>query len=48
MAGEDREFEGRGWCRCPALTHRLLPQEPQLDPGQTVREAGQQGMADVC
>jgi len=46
MAGEDREFEGEA-VPMPGLRIGFLPQEPQLDPGQTVREAVQQGMADV-
>src|SRR5512145_1950917 len=46
MAGEDKEFEGEA-VPMPGLRIGFLPQEPQLDPGQTVREAVQQGMSDV-
>jgi sulfate-transporting ATPase len=46
MAGEDKEFEGEA-VPMPDLRIGFLPQEPQLDPGQTVREAVEQGMADV-
>ena len=46
MAGEDREFEGEA-VPMPDLRIGFLPQEPQLDPGQSVREAVQQGMSDV-
>jgi sulfate-transporting ATPase len=46
MAGEDREFEGEA-VPMPGMRIGFLPQEPQLDPGQTVREAVEEGMRDV-
>ncbi|MCC7328297.1 MAG: energy-dependent translational throttle protein EttA [Burkholderiales bacterium] len=46
MAGEDREFEGEA-VPMPGLNIGFLPQEPQLDPKQTVREAVAEGMGDV-
>jgi sulfate-transporting ATPase len=46
MAGEDKEFEGEA-VPMPNMRIGFLPQEPQLDPGQSVREAVQQGMSDV-
>jgi sulfate-transporting ATPase len=46
MAGEDKEFEGEA-VPMPDMRIGFLPQEPQLDPGQSVREAVQQGMSDV-
>jgi sulfate-transporting ATPase len=46
MAGEDREFEGEA-VPMPNLRIGFLPQEPHLDPDQTVREAVEQGMSEV-
>ncbi|MFO1315563.1 MAG: energy-dependent translational throttle protein EttA [Burkholderiales bacterium] len=46
MAGEDREFEGEA-VPMPDLKVGFLPQEPQLKPEQTVREAVEEGMGDV-
>ncbi len=46
MAGEDREFEGEA-TPMPGLRVGFLPQEPRLDPGQTVREAVEEGMGEV-
>ncbi len=46
MAGADREYEGEA-VPMPGMRIGFLPQEPQLDPGQTVREAVEQGMSDV-
>ena len=46
MAGEDREFEGEA-VPMPNMRIGFLPQEPQLDADQTVREAVEQGLSDV-
>ena len=46
MAGVDREFEGEA-VPMPGLKVGFLEQEPQLDPGQTVREAVEEGMSAV-
>ncbi|HEX4885146.1 MAG TPA: energy-dependent translational throttle protein EttA [Casimicrobiaceae bacterium] len=46
MAGEDREIEGEA-TPMPGLKIGFLKQEPQLDPGMTVREAVEQGMSEV-
>ena len=46
MAGVDKEIEGEA-IPMPGLKVGFLPQEPVLDPGQTVREAVQEGMSDV-
>ena len=46
MAGVDREYEGEA-VPMPGMKVGFLPQEPQLDPGQTVREAVEQGMGEV-
>jgi sulfate-transporting ATPase len=46
MAGVDHEIEGEA-TPMPNLKIGYLPQEPQLDPGQTVRDAVAQGMSDV-
>src|SRR5262245_45953018 len=46
MAGEDKEYEGEA-VPMPDMRIGYLPQEPQLDPQQTVREAVEQGMSDV-
>ncbi len=46
MAGIDTEIEGEA-VAMPDLKIGYLPQEPQLDPEQTVREAVEQGMGEV-
>ena len=46
MAGEDREFEGEA-VPMPNMRIGYLPQEPQMEPEQTVREAVEQGMGDI-
>ncbi|MCC6377990.1 MAG: ATP-binding cassette domain-containing protein, partial [Burkholderiales bacterium] len=46
MAGVDREFEGEA-VPMPDLRIGFLPQEPQLDPDKTVREAVEEGMSEV-
>jgi sulfate-transporting ATPase len=46
MAGLDKEIEGEA-VPMPGLKIGYLPQEPQLDPDQTVREAVEQGIGGV-
>ena len=46
MAGVDKEIEGEA-LPMPGLKIGYLPQEPQLDPEQTVREAVEGGMGEV-
>jgi sulfate-transporting ATPase len=46
MAGEDREFEGEA-VPMPDMRIGFLPQEPQLAPEQTVRQAVEEGMGEV-
>ncbi len=46
MAGIDTEIEGEA-TPMPNLSIGYLPQEPQLDPGITVREAVEQGLGEV-
>ncbi len=46
MAGEDREFDGEA-VPMPDLNIGFLPQEPQLTPEQTVRQAVEEGMGEV-
>ena len=46
MAGEDQEFEGEA-VPMPNLRIGYLPQEPQLDPQHTVRQAVEQGLGEV-
>ncbi|WP_244815112.1 energy-dependent translational throttle protein EttA [Caballeronia sp. Lep1P3] len=46
MAGVDKDIEGEAQ-PMPNLNIGYLPQEPQLDPQQTVREAVEQGLGDV-
>jgi energy-dependent translational throttle protein EttA len=46
MAGVDKDFEGEA-TPMPGLNIGYLPQEPQLDPGQTVRESVEEGMGGV-
>jgi len=46
MAGVDKEIEGEA-TPMPNLNIGYLPQEPQLDPQQTVREAVEDGLGEV-
>ena len=46
MAGIDREIEGEA-TPMPGLKVGFLPQEPQLDPEQNVRDAVEQGLGEV-
>ncbi|MBX3622785.1 MAG: energy-dependent translational throttle protein EttA [Rhizobacter sp.] len=46
MAGLDKDIEGEA-TPMPGLKIGYLPQEPQLDPDQTVREAVEQGIGGV-
>jgi sulfate-transporting ATPase len=46
MAGVDNEYEGEA-TPMPGLNIGYLPQEPQLEPEQTVREAVEQGIGGV-
>jgi len=46
MAGEDREYDGEA-TPMPNLRIGFLPQEPQLDPTQTVRQVVAEGMGEV-
>ena len=46
MAGVDKEFEGEA-LPMPGLDIGYLPQEPQLNPEHTVREAVQEAMKEV-
>ncbi|BBJ22362.1 energy-dependent translational throttle protein EttA [Candidatus Nitrotoga sp. AM1P] len=46
MAGVDKDFEGEA-IPMPNLNIGYLPQEPQLSPEQTVREAVQEGLGEV-
>ena len=46
MAGEDKDFDGEA-VPMPNIRVGYLPQEPQLDESQTVREAVEQGMGEV-
>jgi sulfate-transporting ATPase len=46
MAGIDKEFEGEA-VPMPGLKIGYLPQEPELNPEQTVREAVEQGIGGV-
>ena len=46
MAGLDRDIEGEA-VAMPGLKIGYLPQEPQLEPEQTVREAVEQGIGGV-
>ena len=47
MAGEDSEFEGEA-VPMPGMRIGFLPQEPQLAPEQTVRQAVEEGMGEVA
>jgi sulfate-transporting ATPase len=46
MAGIDREIEGEA-TPMPNMTIGYLPQEPQLDPGQTVRQSVEGGLGEL-
>ena len=46
MAGLDKDIEGEA-IPMPGIKVGFLPQEPQLDPEATVREAVEQGMGEV-
>ena len=47
MAGEDKEFDGEA-VPMPDMRIGFLPQEPQLDPDKTVREAVEEGLSRRC
>ncbi len=47
MAGVDKDFEGEA-LPMPNLNIGYLPQEPQLNPEQTVREAVQEGLGEAA
>src|SRR4029453_4117248 len=46
MAGIDKEDEGEAKAM-PGIRIGYLPQEPQLEPGHTVREAVEEGLGEV-
>jgi ATP-binding cassette ChvD family protein len=46
MAGEDSEFLGEAG-PAQGITVGFLPQEPRLDPGQTVAQAVEEGVAEI-
>jgi sulfate-transporting ATPase len=46
MAGEDQNFDGEA-VPMPNLRIGFLPQEPQVDPEKTVREAVEEGLGEV-
>ena len=46
MAGIDKEYEGQA-TPMPGIRIGYLPQEPQLEPGHTVREAVEEGLGEV-
>ena len=46
MAGVDKDFEGEAH-PMPNIRIGYLPQEPQLEPGHTVREAVEEGLGEV-
>ncbi len=46
MAGEDRDIEGEA-IPMPGIRVGFLPQEPRLDPAQTVRQAVEEGMGEI-
>lgn len=46
MAGVDKDIEGEA-TPMPNLNIGYLPQEPQLDPTKTVREAVEEGLGDI-
>jgi sulfate-transporting ATPase len=47
MAGVDRDIEGEA-IPMPGIRIGYLPQEPQLDPAHTVRQAVEAGLADIA
>jgi energy-dependent translational throttle protein EttA len=47
MAGEDKNFDGEA-IPMPNMRIGYLPQEPQLDPAQTVRAIVEEGMGDIA
>ena len=46
MAGIDKDYEGEAM-PMPGIRIGYLPQEPQLEPGHTVREAVEEGLGEV-
>src|SRR5512140_2292135 len=46
MAGIDKDYEGEATAM-PGIRIGYLPQEPQLEPGHTVREAVEEGLGEV-
>src|SRR5438876_2879402 len=46
MAGLDKDYEGEA-IPMPGIRIGYLPQEPQLEPGHTVREAVEEGLSEV-
>src|SRR5471032_93555 len=46
MAGEDKDYDGEV-VAMPNMRIGFLPQEPQLDPGKSVRETVEEGMGEV-
>ena len=46
MAGVDKDYDGEA-VPMPGIQIGFLPQEPELDPGQTVREAVEGGLGEV-
>ncbi len=46
MAGLDKDYEGEATAM-PGIRIGYLPQEPQLEPGHTVREAVEEGLGEV-
>ena len=46
MAGVDKDFDGEA-VPMPGIRIGFLPQEPELEAGQTVREAVEQGLGEV-
>src|SRR5476651_2600514 len=46
MAGVDKDYEGEAHSM-PGIRIGYLPQEPQLEPGHTVREAVEEGLGEV-
>jgi sulfate-transporting ATPase len=46
MAGEDKEIEGEA-VPMPGIKIGFLPQEPQLDPGKSVREEVESGLGEI-
>jgi sulfate-transporting ATPase len=46
MAGIDKDYEGEAHAM-PGINIGYLPQEPQLEPGHTVREAVEEGLGEV-